>query len=130
MEKPSFYDLSASTYEFNDPLTSTSDHELHFHIMGMVQDRRFFGAINEDPYFHLEELEELFASGEGTFVPGGGSNRYKCLTFVPGGGSTWYKCVGLTFILGGATTRYKCEAICTRGQLPLVQMCCVITLRP
>jgi hypothetical protein len=59
MEKPSFYDLSASTYEFNDPLTSTSDHELHFHIMGMVQDRPFFGAINEDPYFHLEELEKL-----------------------------------------------------------------------
>jgi hypothetical protein len=27
--------------------------------MGMVQDRSFFGAINEDPYFHLEEFEEL-----------------------------------------------------------------------
>ena len=59
MERPSFYDLFASTYEFNDPSTSTSDLELHFHIMGMVQDRPFFGAINEDPYFHLEEFEEL-----------------------------------------------------------------------
>jgi hypothetical protein len=51
MKKRSFYDLSASNYEFNDPSTSTSD-ELHFHIMGMV--RPFFGVINEDPYFHLE----------------------------------------------------------------------------
>jgi hypothetical protein len=59
MERPSFFDLSASTYEYNDPSTSTSDHELHFHIMGMVQDRPFFGAINEHPYFHLEEFEEL-----------------------------------------------------------------------
>jgi hypothetical protein len=59
MERPSFYDLSVSTYEFNDPSTSTSNHELYFNIMGMVQDRLFFGAINEDPYFHLEEFEEL-----------------------------------------------------------------------
>jgi hypothetical protein len=59
MKRPSFHDLSTSTYEFNDPSTSTSDHELHFHITGMVQDRPFFGAINEDPYFHLEEFEEL-----------------------------------------------------------------------
>jgi hypothetical protein len=27
--------------------------------MGMVQDRPFFGVINEDPYVHLEEFEEL-----------------------------------------------------------------------
>jgi hypothetical protein len=51
MEEPSFYDLSAST--------STFDRELCFHIMGMVQDRPFFGAFNEDTYFHLEEFEEL-----------------------------------------------------------------------
>jgi hypothetical protein len=59
MERPSFYDLSASTYEFNGPSISTSDHELHFYIMDMVKDRPFFGVINEDPYFHLEEFEEL-----------------------------------------------------------------------
>ena len=28
----------------------------------MVQDRPFFGAINEDPYLHLEEFEELCSS--------------------------------------------------------------------
>jgi hypothetical protein len=59
MQRPSLCDISASSYEFNDPSTSSSDHELHFHIMGMVQDRPFFGAINENPYFHLEEFEEL-----------------------------------------------------------------------
>jgi hypothetical protein len=47
MERSSFHDLSASTYEFNDLSTFTSDHELHFHIMSMVRYRPFFGAINE-----------------------------------------------------------------------------------
>jgi hypothetical protein len=67
MERPSFYNLSASTYEFNDPSTSTSDQELHFYIMSMVQDRTFFGAINEDPYFHLKEFQEL---GSHLVLPG------------------------------------------------------------
>jgi hypothetical protein len=30
-----------------------------FYIMDMVQDRPFFGVINADHYFHLEEFEEL-----------------------------------------------------------------------
>jgi hypothetical protein len=59
MERQSIYDLSTSTYEFNDPSMSSSNHELHFHITGMVQDRPFFGTINENPYFHLEKFEEL-----------------------------------------------------------------------
>ena len=60
IEKLSFHSLSTSTYEFNDPSTSSlSDHQLHFHIMHMVQDQPFLGAINEDPYFHLEEFKKL-----------------------------------------------------------------------
>jgi hypothetical protein len=67
-----------------------------------------------------------------TFVPGGGTNRYKCpltevrrgliqltrykwLTFVPVGGSTRYKCDILKFVQGQNTTKYKCEDINTRA---------------
>jgi hypothetical protein len=48
-------------------------------------------------------------------------HQYKCLTFVPSGGSARYKCVGLTFIPGRATTRYKCGVICTRPNYAPVQ---------
>jgi hypothetical protein len=36
------------------------------------------------------------------------TNSYKYLTFIPGGGSARYKCVGLTFVPSGVTTLYKC----------------------
>ena len=59
MERSSFHDLSTSTYEFNDPSTSSSNHELNPDLIDMVQDRPFFGAINEDPYIHMKEFEDL-----------------------------------------------------------------------
>jgi hypothetical protein len=59
MERPSFDDLSTSTYKFNDPSMSTSNHELNTDLIDMVQDRPFFGTINEDPYTDLKEFEDL-----------------------------------------------------------------------
>jgi hypothetical protein len=48
--------------------------------------------------------------------------QYKCLTFVPVGGSVRYKCDVLTFIPGQDTTWYKCRHICTGPCLGPVQM--------
>jgi hypothetical protein len=41
MERPSFYDLSTSTYEFNDPSMSSSNHELNPDLIAMVQSHTF-----------------------------------------------------------------------------------------
>jgi hypothetical protein len=59
IKRPSFHDLSTSTYEFNDLSTSSSNHELNPDLIDMVQDRPFFSAINEDPYIHLKEFKDL-----------------------------------------------------------------------
>jgi hypothetical protein len=59
MERPSIHDLSTSTYEFNDPSMSSSNHELNPDFIDLVQDRPFFGPINEDPYIHLKEFKDL-----------------------------------------------------------------------
>jgi hypothetical protein len=37
------------------------------------------------------------------------------VTFIPGGGSARYKCEASTFVPSGATTRYKCEAFVPVG---------------
>jgi hypothetical protein len=59
MESSSFHALSTSTYEFNDPSVSSSNHELNPDLIDMVQDRPFFVVIKEDPYIHLKEFEDL-----------------------------------------------------------------------
>jgi hypothetical protein len=37
-------------------------------------------------------------------------------TFIPGGGSTRYKCEASTFVTDKAATRYKCKAFVTGGE--------------
>jgi hypothetical protein len=59
MERPSFHDLSTSTYEFNDPSSSSSNNELNPDLIAMVRSHTFSGAINEEPYDHLQEFEEM-----------------------------------------------------------------------
>jgi hypothetical protein len=59
MERPSFHDLSTSTYKFNDPSTSSSNHELNPSLIAMVRSHTFSGAINEEPYEHLQEFEDM-----------------------------------------------------------------------
>jgi hypothetical protein len=51
------------------------------------------------------------------------SNRFKCLTFVPVGGSDRYKYEAITFVPGKDSSRYKCMHSCTSSCLGLVQMC-------
>jgi hypothetical protein len=63
MERPSFHDLSTSTYEFNDPSTSSSNHELNPDLIAMDRSHTFSGAINEEPYDHLQEFEDVFILG-------------------------------------------------------------------
>jgi hypothetical protein len=58
MERPSFHDLSTSTYEFKDLSMFSSNHELDPDLINMVQDRPFSGAINEDSYIHLKEFKD------------------------------------------------------------------------
>jgi hypothetical protein len=53
MERPSFHDLSTSTYEFNDPSTSSSNNELNPDLIAIVLSHTLSGAINEEPYNHL-----------------------------------------------------------------------------
>jgi hypothetical protein len=60
-----------------------------------------------------------------TFVPGGeekAPTRPREGTFVPGGGSDRYKWADLTFISREATTWYKCGCIFTSGRGTPVQM--------
>jgi hypothetical protein len=64
MEKLSIQQLSAPKDEFYDPPQSTksilsSGYEFHPGFIAIVKNRSFFGAINEDPYDHLQEFEEL-----------------------------------------------------------------------
>jgi hypothetical protein len=52
--------LFAPMGEFLEPSSSSSTScELRPSLIAMVQNRPFFGDINEDPHHHLQEFEEL-----------------------------------------------------------------------
>jgi hypothetical protein len=60
MEQSSFQQLSTPRGEFYEPPSSlSSSYELRPGFIAMVRNRPFSGAINEDPYDHLREFEEL-----------------------------------------------------------------------
>ena len=63
MEQLSFPQLSTPRGEFSEASpSSSSSYELGPGFIAMVQNRPFSGAINEDPYEHLQEFEELCSS--------------------------------------------------------------------
>ena len=64
MSHPSIHQLSSSEDEFLEPSTCpkhfmVSGYELDPDIIAMVQGRTFSGLGIEDPYYHLQEFEEL-----------------------------------------------------------------------
>jgi hypothetical protein len=60
MEQLSIQHLSTPRSEFyGPPSSSSSSYELRPGFIAMVRNRPFSGAINEDPYNHLQEFEEL-----------------------------------------------------------------------
>jgi hypothetical protein len=68
MEQLSIQQLSTPKNEFYEPpSSSSSSYELRPSFIAMAQNRPFSGGINEDPYDHLEEFEELCS---GLVIPG------------------------------------------------------------
>ena len=62
-EESSTHDRSAPKVEFSVPSSpSSSNYELDPSFIAMVWKRPFSGEINEDPYEHLQEFEELCSS--------------------------------------------------------------------
>jgi hypothetical protein len=62
LERPSFHDLSTPSSEFTDPSTSTPIYGSNPDVIAMVQNHTFSRAINEEPYDHLQEYEDLCSS--------------------------------------------------------------------
>ena len=68
MEQPPIHDPPAPMGEFSEPSPPfSSSYELDPNFVAMVRKWPFSGAINEDPYDHLQEFEEL---GSGLVVLG------------------------------------------------------------
>jgi hypothetical protein len=63
MKQLSIQQLATSKGEFYEPSQSSkqilsSGYELHPGFIAMIRNQPFSGAINEDPYDHLQEFEE------------------------------------------------------------------------
>jgi hypothetical protein len=90
MEKPSFQGLSNTSNEFIDPSTSTSIYGLNPDIIAMVQSHTFPGAINEEPYNHLQQFKDMCSF---LIIPGMTQEtlRWKLFSFsLMGRAKQWY----------------------------------------